>query len=132
MIISTDSSQVHSKDPRYGASPLHWAKNAEVGVWGSGGQRQVPEPFVPQPPEEAGSGGDPEDGTWEGDLAVAPRQRGPRRDNILVVLQCSLHVTGSPLWFSPVGIGGPVSCLWRYVVSKVGRETILYRLSSAS
>ncbi|KAM7115105.1 85/88 kDa calcium-independent phospholipase A2 isoform 3-T4 [Molossus nigricans] len=31
MIISTDSSQVHSKDPRYGASPLHWAKNAEKG-----------------------------------------------------------------------------------------------------
>ncbi|KAM7115102.1 85/88 kDa calcium-independent phospholipase A2 isoform 1-T2 [Molossus nigricans] len=30
MIISTDSSQVHSKDPRYGASPLHWAKNAEM------------------------------------------------------------------------------------------------------
>nr|KAF6453451.1 phospholipase A2 group VI [Molossus molossus] len=32
MIISTDSSQVHSKDPRYGASPLHWAKNAELFV----------------------------------------------------------------------------------------------------
>ncbi|XP_032122633.1 85/88 kDa calcium-independent phospholipase A2 isoform X4 [Sapajus apella] len=29
MIISMDSSQIHSKDPRYGASPLHWAKNAE-------------------------------------------------------------------------------------------------------
>uniref|UniRef100_A0A2I3TR99 Phospholipase A2 group VI n=1 Tax=Pan troglodytes TaxID=9598 RepID=A0A2I3TR99_PANTR len=25
-----DSSQIHSKDPRYGASPLHWAKNAEM------------------------------------------------------------------------------------------------------
>jgi hypothetical protein len=31
MIISMDSNQIHSKDPRYGASPLHWAKNAEVG-----------------------------------------------------------------------------------------------------
>ncbi|CAK6443919.1 unnamed protein product [Pipistrellus nathusii] len=30
MIISMDSSQVHSKDPRYGASPLHWAKKAEM------------------------------------------------------------------------------------------------------
>lgn len=30
MIISMDSNQIHSKDPRYGASPLHWAKNAEV------------------------------------------------------------------------------------------------------
>ncbi|XP_058164788.1 85/88 kDa calcium-independent phospholipase A2 isoform X3 [Dasypus novemcinctus] len=30
MIISMDSNQVHSKDPRYGASPLHWAKNAEM------------------------------------------------------------------------------------------------------
>ncbi|KAF6121025.1 phospholipase A2 group VI [Phyllostomus discolor] len=30
MIINMDSSQVHSKDPRYGASPLHWAKNAEM------------------------------------------------------------------------------------------------------
>uniref|UniRef100_A0A2K6A2M1 85/88 kDa calcium-independent phospholipase A2 n=1 Tax=Mandrillus leucophaeus TaxID=9568 RepID=A0A2K6A2M1_MANLE len=30
MIISMDSSQIHSKDPRYGASPLHWAKNAEM------------------------------------------------------------------------------------------------------
>ncbi|XP_057598415.1 85/88 kDa calcium-independent phospholipase A2 isoform X5 [Hippopotamus amphibius kiboko] len=30
MIVSTDSSQIHSKDPRYGASPLHWAKNAEM------------------------------------------------------------------------------------------------------
>ncbi|KAM9228777.1 85/88 kDa calcium-independent phospholipase A2 isoform 3-T3 [Dugong dugon] len=29
MIISMDSNQIHSKDPRYGASPLHWAKNAE-------------------------------------------------------------------------------------------------------
>ncbi|KAM5288399.1 85/88 kDa calcium-independent phospholipase A2 isoform 2-T2 [Ctenodactylus gundi] len=29
MIIGMDSSQIHSKDPRYGASPLHWAKNAE-------------------------------------------------------------------------------------------------------
>lgn len=31
MIISMDSNQIHSKDPRYGASPLHWAKTAEVG-----------------------------------------------------------------------------------------------------
>uniref|UniRef100_A0A7N9D9D1 85/88 kDa calcium-independent phospholipase A2 n=1 Tax=Macaca fascicularis TaxID=9541 RepID=A0A7N9D9D1_MACFA len=30
MIISMDSSQIHSKDPHYGASPLHWAKNAEM------------------------------------------------------------------------------------------------------
>ncbi|XP_019520113.1 PREDICTED: 85/88 kDa calcium-independent phospholipase A2 [Hipposideros armiger] len=30
MIINMDSSQLHSKDPRYGASPLHWAKNAEM------------------------------------------------------------------------------------------------------
>uniref|UniRef100_A0A8C0HYJ8 phospholipase A2 n=1 Tax=Balaenoptera musculus TaxID=9771 RepID=A0A8C0HYJ8_BALMU len=30
MIVSMDSSQMHSKDPRYGASPLHWAKNAEM------------------------------------------------------------------------------------------------------
>ncbi|XP_036862866.2 85/88 kDa calcium-independent phospholipase A2 isoform X2 [Manis javanica] len=30
MIISMDRNQVHSKDPRYGASPLHWAKNAEM------------------------------------------------------------------------------------------------------
>ncbi|KAM5250798.1 85/88 kDa calcium-independent phospholipase A2 isoform 1-T3 [Hipposideros larvatus] len=30
MIINMDSSQIHSKDPRYGASPLHWAKNAEM------------------------------------------------------------------------------------------------------
>ncbi|CAO2601670.1 85/88 kDa calcium-independent phospholipase A2 [Lemmus lemmus] len=30
MIISMDSNQIHSKDPRYGASPLHWAKNAEM------------------------------------------------------------------------------------------------------
>ncbi|XP_052604282.1 85/88 kDa calcium-independent phospholipase A2 isoform X1 [Peromyscus californicus insignis] len=30
MIISIDSNQIHSKDPRYGASPLHWAKNAEM------------------------------------------------------------------------------------------------------
>ena len=30
MIVSMDSSQIHSIDPRYGASPLHWAKNAEV------------------------------------------------------------------------------------------------------
>ncbi|XP_067554161.1 85/88 kDa calcium-independent phospholipase A2 isoform X5 [Pseudorca crassidens] len=29
MIVSMDSSQIHSKDPRYGASPLHWAKTAE-------------------------------------------------------------------------------------------------------
>ncbi|XP_073644285.1 85/88 kDa calcium-independent phospholipase A2 isoform X2 [Tursiops truncatus] len=31
MIVSMDSSQIHSKDPRYGASPLHWAKTAEQG-----------------------------------------------------------------------------------------------------
>lgn len=37
MIISIDSNQIHSKDPRYGASPLHWAKNAEVGRVGGGG-----------------------------------------------------------------------------------------------
>ncbi|XP_063099808.1 85/88 kDa calcium-independent phospholipase A2 isoform X2 [Cavia porcellus] len=30
MIVGTDSSQIHSRDPRYGASPLHWAKNAEM------------------------------------------------------------------------------------------------------
>ncbi|XP_054997104.1 85/88 kDa calcium-independent phospholipase A2 isoform X2 [Sorex araneus] len=30
MIISMDSTQIHSKDPRYGASPLHWAKTAEM------------------------------------------------------------------------------------------------------
>ncbi|KAB0387864.1 hypothetical protein FD755_002820 [Muntiacus reevesi] len=30
MIVGMDSSQIHSKDPRYGASPLHWAKNAEM------------------------------------------------------------------------------------------------------
>ncbi|KAM6161859.1 85/88 kDa calcium-independent phospholipase A2 isoform 2-T2 [Erethizon dorsatum] len=30
MIVSMDSNQIHSKDPRYGASPLHWAKNAEM------------------------------------------------------------------------------------------------------
>ncbi|XP_066214481.1 85/88 kDa calcium-independent phospholipase A2 isoform X1 [Saccopteryx leptura] len=30
LIINVDSNQVHSKDPRYGASPLHWAKNAEM------------------------------------------------------------------------------------------------------
>ncbi|XP_033260931.1 85/88 kDa calcium-independent phospholipase A2 isoform X6 [Orcinus orca] len=30
MIVSMDSSQIHSKDPRYGASPLHWAKTAEM------------------------------------------------------------------------------------------------------
>ncbi|XP_036747192.2 85/88 kDa calcium-independent phospholipase A2 isoform X2 [Manis pentadactyla] len=30
MIISTDRKQIHSKDPCYGASPLHWAKNAEM------------------------------------------------------------------------------------------------------
>ncbi|XP_033622113.1 85/88 kDa calcium-independent phospholipase A2 isoform X4 [Fukomys damarensis] len=30
MILSMDSNQIHSKDPRYGASPLHWAKNAEM------------------------------------------------------------------------------------------------------
>ncbi|XP_004700304.1 85/88 kDa calcium-independent phospholipase A2 isoform X2 [Echinops telfairi] len=30
MIISMDCNQIHSKDPRYGASPLHWAKNAEM------------------------------------------------------------------------------------------------------
>ncbi|XP_022374617.1 85/88 kDa calcium-independent phospholipase A2 isoform X2 [Enhydra lutris kenyoni] len=30
MIISMDSNQIHSKDPRYGASPLHWAKTAEM------------------------------------------------------------------------------------------------------
>ncbi|XP_020029207.1 85/88 kDa calcium-independent phospholipase A2 isoform X2 [Castor canadensis] len=30
MIISMDSNQIHSKDPRYGASPLHWAKSAEM------------------------------------------------------------------------------------------------------
>ncbi|KAM6215037.1 85/88 kDa calcium-independent phospholipase A2 isoform 2-T2 [Rhynchocyon petersi] len=29
MIIGADCSQIHSKDPRYGASPLHWAKTAE-------------------------------------------------------------------------------------------------------
>lgn len=37
MIISMDSNQIHSKDPRYGASPLHWAKNAEVGRAGGRG-----------------------------------------------------------------------------------------------
>ncbi|XP_006865253.1 PREDICTED: 85/88 kDa calcium-independent phospholipase A2 isoform X1 [Chrysochloris asiatica] len=30
MIISMDCNQIHSKDPRYGASPLHWAKTAEM------------------------------------------------------------------------------------------------------
>ncbi|XP_023574766.1 85/88 kDa calcium-independent phospholipase A2 isoform X3 [Octodon degus] len=30
MIVGMDSNQIHSKDPRYGASPLHWAKNAEM------------------------------------------------------------------------------------------------------
>ncbi|XP_032202189.1 85/88 kDa calcium-independent phospholipase A2 isoform X3 [Mustela erminea] len=30
MIISMDSNQIHSRDPRYGASPLHWAKTAEM------------------------------------------------------------------------------------------------------
>ncbi|KAM6215036.1 85/88 kDa calcium-independent phospholipase A2 isoform 1-T1 [Rhynchocyon petersi] len=30
MIIGADCSQIHSKDPRYGASPLHWAKTAEM------------------------------------------------------------------------------------------------------
>ncbi|XP_074182493.1 85/88 kDa calcium-independent phospholipase A2 isoform X2 [Rhinolophus sinicus] len=30
LIINMDSNQIHSKDPRYGASPLHWAKNAEM------------------------------------------------------------------------------------------------------
>uniref|UniRef100_A0A8C3YKR4 85/88 kDa calcium-independent phospholipase A2 n=1 Tax=Catagonus wagneri TaxID=51154 RepID=A0A8C3YKR4_9CETA len=32
MIVSMDSSQIHSKDPHYGASPLHWAKNAEMAL----------------------------------------------------------------------------------------------------
>ncbi|XP_006890272.1 PREDICTED: 85/88 kDa calcium-independent phospholipase A2 [Elephantulus edwardii] len=30
MIINMDCNQIHSKDPRYGASPLHWAKTAEM------------------------------------------------------------------------------------------------------
>ncbi|XP_074127820.1 85/88 kDa calcium-independent phospholipase A2 isoform X5 [Sminthopsis crassicaudata] len=30
VIINMDSSQIQSKDPRYGGSPLHWAKNAEM------------------------------------------------------------------------------------------------------
>ena len=56
MIINMDSSQVHSKDPRYGASPLHWAKNAEVGgVQGSGGQGAGPCALPSQLPEERGS-----------------------------------------------------------------------------
>ena len=29
-ILEVDASQVHSKDPRYEATPLHWAKKAEV------------------------------------------------------------------------------------------------------
>ncbi|XP_050771448.1 85/88 kDa calcium-independent phospholipase A2 isoform X2 [Gymnogyps californianus] len=29
-ILEVDASQVHSKDPRYGATPLHWAKKAEM------------------------------------------------------------------------------------------------------
>ncbi|NXG32502.1 PLPL9 phospholipase, partial [Dromaius novaehollandiae] len=29
-ILEADGSQVHSKDPRYGAIPLHWAKKAEM------------------------------------------------------------------------------------------------------
>ncbi|KYO36334.1 85/calcium-independent phospholipase A2 [Alligator mississippiensis] len=29
-ILNTDVSQVQSKDPRYGGTPLHWAKNAEM------------------------------------------------------------------------------------------------------
>ncbi|XP_052645779.1 85/88 kDa calcium-independent phospholipase A2 isoform X2 [Harpia harpyja] len=29
-ILEVDASQVHSKDPRYEATPLHWAKNAEM------------------------------------------------------------------------------------------------------
>lgn len=48
MIVSMDSTQIHSKDPRYGASPLHWAKTAEVGrSEGEPGRGRVPEPFVP-------------------------------------------------------------------------------------
>lgn len=81
MIISMDSSQVHSKDPRYGASPLHWAKKAEVG--GSGGvvDRGSSLSLVPT-------------GTLRMALGRlisqwAPRQRGPRRDDILVLFQCS-------------------------------------------
>ncbi|XP_027727331.1 85/88 kDa calcium-independent phospholipase A2 isoform X5 [Vombatus ursinus] len=30
VIINMDGSQIHSKDSRYGGSPLHWAKNAEM------------------------------------------------------------------------------------------------------
>ncbi|XP_044533566.1 85/88 kDa calcium-independent phospholipase A2 isoform X1 [Gracilinanus agilis] len=30
MIINMDATQIHSKDPRYGGIPLHWAKNAEM------------------------------------------------------------------------------------------------------
>lgn len=29
-ILEVDASQVRSKDPRYEATPLHWAKKAEV------------------------------------------------------------------------------------------------------
>lgn len=82
MIISMDSSQVHSKDPRYGASPLHWAKKAEVG--GSGGVVG-----------RGSSLGLVLAGTLQmalGSLILqwAPRQRGPRRNDILALLQRSL------------------------------------------
>ncbi|XP_056654896.1 85/88 kDa calcium-independent phospholipase A2 isoform X7 [Monodelphis domestica] len=30
MILNMDATQIHSKDPRYGGIPLHWAKNAEM------------------------------------------------------------------------------------------------------
>lgn len=86
MIVSMDSNQIHSKDPRYGASPLHWAKNAEVGrVWGSGGQGAGPRALLfltclRRDPEDALVGGV---GT---DLVAGPRQANPRRDDIVMLL----------------------------------------------
>lgn len=96
MIISTDSSQLHSKDPRYGASPLHWAKSAEVGgAWGTAGGGQVAGPFGLHLRKEGP----------ERTLRVhsgAPRQTGPKRDAIPVLsrwrAQCRRP---SPLRFLP-------------------------------
>lgn len=86
MIVSMDSNQIHSKDPRYGASPLHWAKNAEVGrVWGSGGQGAGPRALCFSP----ASGGTLRMHFVGGvgtDLVAGPRQANPRRDDVLMLL----------------------------------------------
>lgn len=101
MIVSMDSSQIHSKDPRYGASPLHWAKTAEVGrAEGESGQGEGPRAlcslatYGKEVPERSlqvalgGPGDKPKEGWCPGIAGECP---------LYGFLMCELGICGLPV-----------------------------------